>query len=504
MNRRKRLKRWLKEVWENLMAHRRPLPIGDRNRPTRQKPDSTNEADKLRYEVRNEQGLKVSQADTLQEAHQQWQQFTDQQGRIIDAKTGDDVTPEPDDKDRYVVLDADNQQLGSFGNIQLAVEHWRSETNESGKIIDVLTRQELTAQHKGYLTQAQLDQALNMLGRQFTLGFTHLGINPELVRWMAKDLNRFKLPIFNVTNITGSNRNVPKETIPVTRREVIIEKVREVVEVEAPGPKSPSSKVEVPYPTDEQDIRHIRRVGDISRVSVSRLVLPRPELERRLARRQLPMAVYQEEIPGKPTVQKRKVWQEVERPKVREWTEQVEIAEEEKAQLLEIVVDVSPSMTAGQHDISGVARINMAMAVAVLLVGKHLDDGSRYYYRQFAGIVGELRKAETSAEKRHFLHFLVNQTEDRVGTGTNIRAAVNTAANDVRVNATRGDRPEILLLSDGDGEMSAEEVYEALGHDVTLHTVITNSMSGNFSLKSHSTTYYRLGYNGQALLGWDF
>src|SRR5262245_19145947 len=57
-----------------------------------------------RYRVENQHGEEVATSATLTEAHQQWQQLTKQLGRIVDLATGQDVTPEPDDNGRFLVI----------------------------------------------------------------------------------------------------------------------------------------------------------------------------------------------------------------------------------------------------------------------------------------------------------------------------------------------------------------------------------------------------------------
>lgn len=485
MNRSEQIKAWLKRVWEMLRPPRPTSPVG----PPRKQ---SSQPEQQRYSIQSATGHQVGSSDSLAEAHRTWQQLTNQQGRIIDNQTGEDVTPPPDDTGRYVVMDKDGSQLESFGNAPAAIDSWRRTTHESGSVIDTKTGEDITARMKGFLTQDQMKEAVKILGSPGHGGLRLLGIDQDLVVRLMEQLNHLPVPVFTVSNIAGHNSSQPKKTVEIKRREVTIKKVRKTVEVEAPGPPMPSGRITVPYPTDEQEVARIRRPSDITRVAPSRLALPRQLLNERMVRRQLPMTVYEEEVNGKSTVRKRKVWQEFEEPDVREWTDKVEVSDDPRAQLLEIVVDVSGSM-------NGV-RMNLAVALAALIVTKHLDDGSRYFYRQFADLAGKIHQALTPADKRHFLKFLIEQKEDRVGSGTNILGAVTTAAADVRSVTQGDDQPEVLLVTDGEGYFTATDIYHAIGTDVTLHTVIVGDMS-NRSLQQHSSTYFELSSDGYSVQG---
>jgi uncharacterized protein with von Willebrand factor type A (vWA) domain len=207
-------------------------------------------------------------------------------------------------------------------------------------------------------------------------------------------------------------------------------------------------------------------------------------LMQRIAKRELLRRAYEEELPGKPTVTKRREWQEVEELEVKEWTEQVEVAEEQQAQLLEIVLDVSPSMNGNS--------INMAIALALAVIGVHMDDDSRYIYRAFADYVSDAIHATTKAQKAALARALMTQDND-VGGGTNILKAITAAATDVRGIARASDRPEILLITDGSDRLSSEDVYRAVGNDVIMHVVVIGQ--SNYSLRERGSTYYELHFD---------
>lgn len=440
-----------------------------------------------RYEVQDSDGQQVAESATLTKAHEQWKQLTQQQGRIIDRKTGQDVTPTPDDNGRYVVLDKTGKPVGSYDDRSKAETVWREQTNQEGKIIDMQTQTDVTPKvEKPPLTDEQLDALAGMIGghnASHLFDSNNLSVDPELVAELMRALNKLPVPAYDITNLRGRGRNTPMKTVPIVRRKVEIVTVKKPVEVELPGPRRPSKRIFVPYPTDDPEPTFVRGVKDIANVNPRAYALPTEVFNHRLVGRKLTRRAYQEEIPGEQTVQKRKVLQEFEEPKVTEWTENVEVAEEQQAQLLEVIVDVSGSM-------DGMC-INLAIALACVIIGAHLEDDSRYLYRQFATMVGKLTDAKTPAERRTLMKDLLTQKND-LGGSTNIIPAIAMGADDVRERALKGQACELLLITDGDDDwVTSDSVYEAIGDDVTLHTVIVGGAS-NEALRRLSTTYYEL------------
>jgi hypothetical protein len=440
--------------------------------------------------VQNADGQNVANHETLADAHQAWQQQTEQSGRIIDRETGEDVTPPPDDNGRYVVLDRYDNQVGSFDHQAQAEEIWRERTNTKGKIIDTLTKEDVTPKDRQVLNKAQIDQAFSELAGKGVPYDRTYQIDLDLIREMMAQINRLAVPIFDVANITGKGRSRPTRTVPIVRREVTIVKDRRKIEIDAPGPRKPSGRLEVPYPTEDADNEPIRGPGDLGRVSPRQFAVPRRLLQHRIVNRQLTRRTFHEEVPGKPTIRKRKVWQEYERPEVKEWTEQVEVSEDPQAQLAEIVIDVSGSMD--------LHRVCMAIALAAVVIGAHLDDDSMYILRTFASTISDETLAKTPKQKRDMLQLLL-RTDTNLGGGTQLLLAISTASRDVRRFATNDDQPEVLLITDGHDDVTSSDIYDAIGNDVVLHTVIVNAT--NHSLRSRSSTYYELWYRGYAVTG---
>lgn len=433
--------------------------------------------------MRDAADAQVAESDSLRQAHQQWQTLTQSAGRIIDRRTGQDVTPEPDENGRYAVIDKDGQQIGSFDDQGAAELAWDQETDRTGKIIDMQTKTDVTPRQEAKLNDAQLQAALRLahgLGATKVAVENDLQVDADLVAKYIERINTLDIPAFNIVNLRGRGRHTPTKTVPITRREVTIETVRKQVEVERPGPRRPSKWVFVNHPTDDPEPAYIRSTRDLARVRPRAFALPTEVFAHRLARKQLMRRAYQEEIEGEPTVKKQYEWQEVEEPKVREWTENVEVAEEQQAQLLELIVDVSGSM--------GGCNINLAIALAIVVMSAHLDDDSRYLYRQFALDVGKLTDAKSSSERRALCAKLFHQDND-LGGGTDINRAIAVAAADVRERARAGQATEVLLITDaGDDYVTTDSVSEIIRDDVVLHAVVV----GGASWRAQATTNYEL------------
>ncbi len=471
-----RIVRWWRSLWST-----RPQRQTSSQQPSLPQPTPDGNAqDGPRYEVQDASGSQVSESDSLADALQDWKEQTSSQGKIIDRATGNDVTPEPDDNGRYVVLSEDGDQKGSFNDRGRAEQAWARLTDGNGRIIDMETREDITPR-KDQLAEQQLQQLVGLMGGSSTSRYSDFLIDPRLVERYLKAINAMEVPAFDIVNITGNGKNQPTKTVPVKRREVTIERKRIKVPVQHTGPPKPRGLVPVRYPGTETELRPLRSIGDIRRVRRRDLAQPRALLRRRIATGDLRFVQQMEEVPGKPEVQTRLEWQEIEVPRVKEWTDNVEVADEQQAQLLELLIDVSPSM--------GGPKVSMALALAAAVIGRHIDDGSEYLYRLFASSVGRLHKAKTPAAKRALLKEMTDWSEE-LNWGTNIEEALHKGAADVRARANKDMSPELLLITDGEDHISAESVYAAVGKDVVLHTVVLNS--SNPSLFARSTTYMEL------------
>ncbi len=474
-----RFKRWWRIFWESQPPSNMPSPLKPKHATPQQGTGST------RYEIQDTNGQQVGESQTLADAHKQWQQKTGSQGRIIDRQTGEDVTPEPDMNGRYVVIDQSGQQVGSYDTKRAAEQAWSDLTSERGRIVDMKTKTDVTPR-KGRLTSSQMDDVTALMSSAAAGWRESMVVDEMMARALLEKINHLPVSVFDMSNLKGNGSRTPTKTVTIKRREVRIEKVRRQVTVEEPGPPRPRGTFPVPYATDHSDVEFIRSSSDIRRLTRQSLGLPRLLLERGIAKKTVRRVVNLEEIDGGSTVRTRKVWREFEEPKVHEWEEKVEVAEEQEAQLLEIVIDVSLSMVG--------VKIAMAVALAAAVVGSHIDDDSWYMYRLFAAEVGRLREFRTPGEKRKLITKLM-RPNDSLEAGTDILLAITMAARDVRSRARSGQSPQVLLITDGDSPLSSEDIYGAIGSDVVLHTVIVND--SNYSLRDRSTTYCELwSYDG--------
>lgn len=210
----------------------------------------------------------VAESDSLKQAHQDWKDQTNSEGRIIDRETDQDVTPEKDDNGRYVVLDKDGKPVGSYDDLDMAKDAWRTPTNTEGTIIDMKTKTDVTPekQYSTKLDHQQLATALQMArGASAVWGQRPQG-QVDVVAKYIKQLNRMKIPAYDIVNLRGRGRNTPTKTVPIVRREVTIETVRRQVEVERKGTPAKSRWLFVSHPTDDFEPTPVSGFRDIGKV----------------------------------------------------------------------------------------------------------------------------------------------------------------------------------------------------------------------------------------------
>jgi hypothetical protein len=493
------VKGWWQSFKELFFPPKRDLPQpqprnqgAQQQQPSPSKPPAPSKPgtgpDSKRYVVEDQAGKEKARSDSLAEAHKQWQKLTAQTGRIIDTDTGEDVTPEPDDTGRYVVLDEHDKQQVSFDGKKSALAYWQDVQGKKGRVVDTETGEDLTPQTAGYLSPEQLARAIRMVGASKDFRDNELGIDPRMIQEMMRQLNEMKLPIYDIANVVGRNHG-PTKKVTIKRRKVTIEIKKEIVEIDVPVVNAPGGRRVVPWATDDPELTRMRSMSEVTKISPRQLAVPEALRNHRIAGREMMVNRFHEEIPAEPTTKKQKVFQEKEVPKVEEWEEELEVSDEARSQLLEIVIDTSGSM-AGDS-------IWLAIALAAVLIGKHLDDDSRYFYRRFETQVGKRRYAQSTEDKAKMIRVIVEQADkERLGGGTNITTAIRVAAEDVRDQAASGDQPEVLLITDGTDSVSIQDVYDAVGQDVVLHTANVGYFS-NESLRDRSSTYMQLGWNGQ-------
>ncbi len=490
-------RRWeaVKEWWNSLFPpddsykrrHRDPEPEPEPPQPPPTRQPSGQEG--ARYEVSNSDGSLAHQADQLTDALNAWRDLTHQQGSILDTETGEDLTPEKDENGRYAVMDEDGNQVGTFNDFDVAERVWETDTNGEGSIIDTLMKTDVTP-YKGHLTDEEVAEAIAIVrswgGRGFTRSFSRdpfeVVIDRDEVARLIPIINKMRLPIFELANAIGDSHDLPTSTVTVTKREAEITYKEVPYFEDVPVQQPPTTFRATPLPQDRRERRPMRAYDELTRVRPTELAMP--DFERRFAMLELPVEDHMEEVPGDvPTKKVRKTRME-QTITPREWEEEIEVTDEPRVQNLAVVADLSGSM-AGQ-------RINVAVALVVVLITKHLHDESRYSFRWFANYVDKPSSADTTRGKRKLIEFVMDtKSTTDIGGGTNILGGIEAAASDVRSFVGQDEIPEILVVSDGDDwHVTAESVFACIGTDVILHALMVDG--DNMALRSHSSTYDRI------------
>lgn len=158
------------------------------------------------------------------------------------------------------------------------------------------------------------------------------------------------------------------------------------------------------------------------------------------------------------------------------WTEQ---------KTLEILCDVSGSMN--QVMAHGMPRHNWSRGIAVSLLLKALRGGATYLVRPFDGEPHNALRASSPEEVAATIKIILDSGAS--GGGTNIRAALRQAINDVRTAESLTLGADVLLLTDGEDHSvdDVQNVQAELGTDIRLHVASIGTTSP--ALQAVATTY---------------
>lgn len=514
------LKPQLVEAWRQFMHLMQQLAKYLPQPPLRRKSSSDDSDNRRRkakgssndagndYTVTAPDGEEVGQGENLAEAMRLWEELTERQGSIQDPQHRD-VTPASDGDGKFLLLDANDQQLESYDSLNAAKLAWDYLTSSTGHIYDTVRRRDVTPAQPTFLTERQAQLAHEMVKQgaldkpsshvslikrlqqlsPYAVVSEPLYVDVAKVHAMIDQINNMNLPIFGLKNATGKNAQGPTKKIKVTRRETVYEKRRRIVERTVPGIEKSLGRRPCGHPSDDMDVARISRTTDVTRVFGTQLALPPEVFARRLAKRELLRPQYFEDPGPRPTVKTQREWEEYLEPVVREWQEEITVKDDKTpSQLLAMIVDISPSMKGD--------NICLAAAVATVLIAKHLEDGSRYFIRPFTYHVGDLVSAESVKDKQKLAGFFMNGFFQPIGNGTDVFRAYLAGLEDVKRLKTENETPEILLITDDD-EQGGSNLVAAL-HDrsqAKLHALVMRADHPVLEAKceTYSSLYFTNG-----------
>jgi hypothetical protein len=382
---------------------------------------------------------------------------------------------------RYMVIDKDGRQVGTYDSLADAKSAWRVETDSTGRIIDTKTHQDVTP-FTQYLSEDQLRQAKAIVnGWTHEQGVFDVRVNPSRVSALVERFNRMKLPIFDLANSVGGKIRLPTREMSVTVRSTRVVKQRIPYFENVPAESVKVGSQLTPEVQDDFEIRPIQTPDQLLRANPVSLVMPSFELD--LARHDLGITKYQQPILGVAQTTRVRKWREQETTITEEQQKMVSVIDQNRSQALAIVCDISGSMGGGE--------LEQAVALCIVLITKHLHDDSVYTFRWFASVVDlPYPEASNPRLKEKLISHIGSVTPFfPIGEGTNILKALAEGSKDVR--RTRGNQPrELLLITDGVDGISAARATLAVKRGVILHTVIIGGDSE--ALKAASATYCRV------------
>lgn len=443
-------------------------------------------------------------------------------------------SPKPDDHGDgpFAVFDYEGKPAGFYPTYEEAVTQVQDNLNQSGTVYDLRTRtnvsphrrwqerfshffsphplvqlpklnqtksqQETSSDGKPWGGEAPLpgrmdgetEELVEMLATMNTSAWSAVLLKPDLdlVPQFIAELNAMhNIPVIDYYNLEN-----PDLTREVTIQEpVVVERTRSVVHNEpVPITTTASSWEPAAYPTNDQELRQIEGFSELDEIPLALLGTPTEFWAPQVAERELLVSEYQERIetPVASTVERPVTRQEPYQKTVTH-SRKIRVPDATKGQNLIILMDWSPSTLSNMQAGCDNRRICMEIALASVVIGCHMKDGSRYLYRPFTGQVGALQEAPDEVGKARLIAALM--VPPNLGGGTDIQSAITTGADDIRrLPHRKGDTPEILLLTDGQGAEDAGLISLALHGGVLLHTVCVNA--SNPSLRACSKTYMEM------------
>lgn len=158
-----------------------------------------------------------------------------------------------------------------------------------------------------------------------------------------------------------------------------------------------------------------------------------------------------------------------------------------KARLLYILLDISGSMQFLL--LSGLPRHVWARGVIINLLIQAQKDGGKFFYREFGDSPRVLRIVQTVPEMKALAQLLLRETKD--DGGTNIKAALSAAVQDIRTQGGDIANADLLIITDGEDDVDSAWLKDLLKDDIKLHFVALglSTKSGRESLKGVAKTF---------------
>lgn len=414
------------------------------------------EFEKAEYSVFDDNADQVANCYTPEEAKEALKEKAGLRGSIFNNQTGEEIEPKLD------LIEKILRWLKNLGKKPCRKPVFQSDEEKP---------------QVGPMSQEQIDRVLRIAGSNPRS--MNLEQDENLLRTLLERINLMDLPVFNVAK---KRYEETYQLVEVKKRRRKVRPTMVVVSEEKTTTVSKTSVVPSIIPAQDIDIRPIRTVSELRRLHPkTKLALPRWLLGRRLTSHELPVIDYLAEETSEETssqiIRRRRI---VDEPYIEEYMDTMEVAKEPKGQLLYILLDGSGSM--------GGINAHIAAASALAVIGRHLEDTSRYLYRLFTSTPEQRNDGMDKQGKENLLRVIVRDFS--TDGGTDIAAALSTAASDIRAIASPDDKPEILLVSDGEDTVTADQLYSIIGEDIILHSVLVNNY--NSSLQAHSSTYIEL------------
>ncbi len=156
----------------------------------------------------------------------------------------------------------------------------------------------------------------------------------------------------------------------------------------------------------------------------------------------------------------------------------------EKVRRMYLLIDISGSMNEPISKTEA-TRIQWAAGVALKLMLKAQAGEAEFLLRYFDNDVYSLRRVTSANEATAMVNELV-RLRDAHG-GTNIQSALKAAVKDMASSKSDFDTSDLLLITDGESELSKSWLRKTFGSDIRLHVAMIGQH--NPVLEKVSTSY---------------